>query len=161
MDIHASKIEILKVSNTKREKETSTVSLSNLLQKPDRTRPYRHRPHDLFKCPVRRPWSPATPPTTTFISTSPSQMRRLAGSGSPLWIKLSRSTHVQLSPDISDLRTTTTPGSLETRQYIRDLDRLAETTTTAQELYDKMLELYPDRVNPGWALWNSARAVKP
>ena len=50
-----SKIEILKVSNTKREKETSTVSLSNLLQKPDRIRPYRHRPHDLFKCPVRRP----------------------------------------------------------------------------------------------------------
>jgi glyoxylase-like metal-dependent hydrolase (beta-lactamase superfamily II) len=49
----------------------------------------------------------------------------------------------------------------ETRQYIRDFDRLAETTTTAQELYGKMLELYPNRVNPGWALWSSARAVKP
>lgn len=48
----------------------------------------------------------------------------------------------------------------ETRQYIRDFDRLAEATTTAQELYDKMLELYPNRVNPGWALWSSARAVK-
>jgi hypothetical protein len=48
----------------------------------------------------------------------------------------------------------------QTRQYIRDFDRLAETTTTAQELYDKMLGLYPDRVNPGWALWGSARAVK-
>jgi hypothetical protein len=48
----------------------------------------------------------------------------------------------------------------ETRQYIRDFDRLAETTTAAQELYDKMLELYPNRVNPGWALWSSARAVK-
>ncbi len=48
----------------------------------------------------------------------------------------------------------------ETKQYIRDFDRLAETTTTAQELYDKMLELYPSRVNPGWALWSSARAVK-
>ena len=48
----------------------------------------------------------------------------------------------------------------ETRQYIRDFDRLAGTTTTVQELYDKMLELYPDRVNPGWALWSSARAVK-
>src|SRR5207245_7505207 len=48
----------------------------------------------------------------------------------------------------------------ETRQYIRDFDRLAGTTTTAQELYDKMLELYPNRVNPGWALWSSARAVK-
>lgn len=49
----------------------------------------------------------------------------------------------------------------ETRQYIRDFDRLAKTTATAQELYDKMLELYPNRVNPGWALWSSARAVKP
>lgn len=49
----------------------------------------------------------------------------------------------------------------ETRQYIRDFDRIAETSTTAQELYDKMLELYPHRVNPGWALWSSARAVKP
>ena len=48
----------------------------------------------------------------------------------------------------------------QTRQYIRDFDRLVETTTTAQELYDKMLEIYPNRVNPGWALWNSARAVK-
>ena len=48
----------------------------------------------------------------------------------------------------------------ETRQYIRDFDRLAQTTKTAQGLYDKMLELYPNRVNPGWALWSSARAVK-
>jgi len=48
----------------------------------------------------------------------------------------------------------------ETRQYIRDFDRFAEITTTAQELYDKMLELYPNRINPGWALWSSARAVK-
>jgi glyoxylase-like metal-dependent hydrolase (beta-lactamase superfamily II) len=48
----------------------------------------------------------------------------------------------------------------ETRQYIRDFDRLVEMTATAQELYDKMLELYPNRVNPGWALWSSARAVK-
>jgi glyoxylase-like metal-dependent hydrolase (beta-lactamase superfamily II) len=49
----------------------------------------------------------------------------------------------------------------ETRQYIRDFDRLVETTKTAQELYDKVLEIYPSRVNPGWALWSSARAVKP
>jgi glyoxylase-like metal-dependent hydrolase (beta-lactamase superfamily II) len=48
----------------------------------------------------------------------------------------------------------------ETRQYIRDFDRIAQITRTAQELYDKMLELYPNRVNPGWALWSSARAVK-
>ena len=48
----------------------------------------------------------------------------------------------------------------ETRQYIRDFDRLTETTPTAQQLYDEMLKLYPNRVNPGWALWSSARAVK-
>jgi glyoxylase-like metal-dependent hydrolase (beta-lactamase superfamily II) len=48
----------------------------------------------------------------------------------------------------------------ETRQYIRDFDRLAEKAATARELYDKMLELYPDRANPG-ALWGSARAAKP
>jgi hypothetical protein len=54
------------------------------------------------------------------------------------------------------------PGIIEqTRQYIRDFDRLAATTTSAQALYDKMLELHPNRVNPGWALWSSARAVKP
>ena len=48
----------------------------------------------------------------------------------------------------------------ETRQYIRDFERLMQTTKTAQELYDQMLKLYPNRVNPGWALWSSARAVK-
>jgi hypothetical protein len=47
----------------------------------------------------------------------------------------------------------------ETRQYIRAFDRLAQ-TTTARELYDQMLSLYPERVNPG-ALWSSARAFKP
>jgi glyoxylase-like metal-dependent hydrolase (beta-lactamase superfamily II) len=49
----------------------------------------------------------------------------------------------------------------ETRQYIRDFDRLVETTKTAKELYDRMLEIYPNRVNPGWALWGSASALKP
>src|SRR6266436_1696260 len=47
----------------------------------------------------------------------------------------------------------------ETRQYIRDFDRLAETTTTARELYDQVLSLYPQRVNSS-RLWASARAVK-
>ena len=48
----------------------------------------------------------------------------------------------------------------ETRQYIRDFDRLAQTAATARELYDQMLQLYPDRANPG-ALWGSAHAAKP
>jgi glyoxylase-like metal-dependent hydrolase (beta-lactamase superfamily II) len=55
-----------------------------------------------------------------------------------------------------------TPGIIEeTRQYIRDFDGLVEATKTASELYDRMLEIYPNRVNPGWALWSSARAAKP
>ena len=48
----------------------------------------------------------------------------------------------------------------ETRQYIRDFDRLLK-RQTAQGLYDGMLHFIPNRVNPGWALWSSARAVKP
>lgn len=48
----------------------------------------------------------------------------------------------------------------ETRQYIRDFDRLAEKSNSTRELYDAMLELYPSRVNPHWALWGSARAAK-
>jgi len=47
----------------------------------------------------------------------------------------------------------------ETRQYIRDFIRLNEATKTARELYDQMLELYPDRANPG-SLWSSAAAAK-
>jgi glyoxylase-like metal-dependent hydrolase (beta-lactamase superfamily II) len=48
----------------------------------------------------------------------------------------------------------------ETRTYIRDFIRLSEETTTARELYDRMLALYPDRINPG-SLWGSANAIKP
>ena len=47
----------------------------------------------------------------------------------------------------------------ETRRYIRDFIRLNDETRTARELYDKMLELYPDRANPG-SLWSSAAAAK-
>jgi hypothetical protein len=48
----------------------------------------------------------------------------------------------------------------ETRQYIRDFDRIAETTRTARELYDRVLALNPDRINPD-VVWISAQAVKP
>jgi glyoxylase-like metal-dependent hydrolase (beta-lactamase superfamily II) len=47
----------------------------------------------------------------------------------------------------------------ETRQYIRDFDRLIDNTASTKELYDEMLALYPDRLNRG-ALWGSARAIK-
>jgi glyoxylase-like metal-dependent hydrolase (beta-lactamase superfamily II) len=48
----------------------------------------------------------------------------------------------------------------ETRRYIRDFERLVVQATTARELYDDMLKLYPDWINRG-ALWTSVRAVKP
>ena len=48
----------------------------------------------------------------------------------------------------------------ETRDYIRDFDRVVETAETARQLYDQMLDLYPEHVNPGM-LWWSARTLKP
>jgi hypothetical protein len=48
----------------------------------------------------------------------------------------------------------------ETRRYIRDFDPITESTETARELYDQVLALYPELVNPGM-LWWSARALKP
>jgi hypothetical protein len=54
-----------------------------------------------------------------------------------------------------------TPNILEeTRKYIRDFDRIAANTKTASELYNQMLAIHPDRVNPA-VLWLSARSVKP
>jgi hypothetical protein len=47
----------------------------------------------------------------------------------------------------------------ETRRYISDFERLAVQTTTALELYDQMLKLYPDLGNRG-AHWSSVRAIK-
>jgi hypothetical protein len=48
---------------------------------------------------------------------------------------------------------------VRTEAGIRDSECLAG-TTTERELYDKMLELYPERVNP-LSLWFSAHAAKP
>src|ERR1700681_3297066 len=47
----------------------------------------------------------------------------------------------------------------ETRQYLRDFNRLNTATTTARELYDAMLQIYPNRVNPG-SLWGAANIAK-
>ena len=47
----------------------------------------------------------------------------------------------------------------ETRQYLRDFNRLNEATTTARQLYDAMLELHPNHVNPG-SLWGAANVAK-
>jgi glyoxylase-like metal-dependent hydrolase (beta-lactamase superfamily II) len=48
----------------------------------------------------------------------------------------------------------------ETRRYIRDFDRIAQITSTAQDLYKQVIALYPDRINPD-ALWISAQGVNP
>jgi glyoxylase-like metal-dependent hydrolase (beta-lactamase superfamily II) len=54
-----------------------------------------------------------------------------------------------------------TPNNIEaTRKYIRDFDRIDSYTKTALELYNEMLAIYPERVNPA-VLWYSAQAVKP
>jgi glyoxylase-like metal-dependent hydrolase (beta-lactamase superfamily II) len=47
----------------------------------------------------------------------------------------------------------------ETRQYLLDFNRLNEATKTARELYDAMLDLHPNRANPG-SLWGAANAAK-
>ena len=47
----------------------------------------------------------------------------------------------------------------ETRRYIQNFIRLKDQTASAHELYDRMLALYPDRINPG-SLWGSANAAK-
>jgi glyoxylase-like metal-dependent hydrolase (beta-lactamase superfamily II) len=48
----------------------------------------------------------------------------------------------------------------ETRRYLRDFAASLASTSTALELYQKMLSLYSDRVNPG-SLWAAAKAAKP
>ena len=62
--------------------------------------------------------------------------------------------HGPLDPDNS-------PRHIEaTRRYLHDFERLERETTTAREFYDRMLALYPDRINPG-SLWGSTRSAKP
>lgn len=52
------------------------------------------------------------------------------------------------------------PSNIEqTRQYLRDFNRLDAMTRTPIALYDAMLALYPNRANPG-SLWGGANAAK-
>jgi glyoxylase-like metal-dependent hydrolase (beta-lactamase superfamily II) len=62
--------------------------------------------------------------------------------------------HGVLNPDSS-------PRHIEeTRRYLRDFLASLAKTSTAMELYQTMLSLHPDRVNPG-SLWAAAKAFKP
>jgi glyoxylase-like metal-dependent hydrolase (beta-lactamase superfamily II) len=47
----------------------------------------------------------------------------------------------------------------ETREYLRDFDRLDQATHTPRELFDAMIQRHPDRANPG-SLWGAANAAK-
>lgn len=61
--------------------------------------------------------------------------------------------HGPLVPDNS-------PAHIEaTRRYLQDFDRLDQKTKTARELYDDMLALYPNHINPG-SLWGSSVSAK-
>jgi glyoxylase-like metal-dependent hydrolase (beta-lactamase superfamily II) len=48
----------------------------------------------------------------------------------------------------------------QTAAYLRDFNAAAAETSTAEELYDRMLARYPRRANPG-ALWGGAKVAKP
>jgi glyoxylase-like metal-dependent hydrolase (beta-lactamase superfamily II) len=48
----------------------------------------------------------------------------------------------------------------ESRRYLHDFNANLASTSTSLDLYEKMLTLHPNRVNPG-SLWATARAVKP
>ena len=55
--------------------------------------------------------------------------------------------------DVTDLFAFTSP------ENPARINRLDTTTTTVRDLYDAMLEIYPDRVNPG-SLWGAANTAK-
>ena len=52
------------------------------------------------------------------------------------------------------------PERDDSPRIIEEPRHLTRIATTARELYDEMLQLYPNRANPG-SLWGSARAAKP
>lgn len=62
--------------------------------------------------------------------------------------------HGVLDPDCS-------PRHIEeTRRYLRDFVASLASTSMATELYETMLSMHPDRLNPG-SLWAAAKASKP
>jgi hypothetical protein len=44
-------------------------------------------------------------------------------------------------------------------RYLLDFNRLNAATADVRQLYDAMLEIYPDRVNPG-SQWGAANNAK-
>src|SRR5215510_13595161 len=50
-------------------------------------------------------------------------------------------------------------GGMRPTERISGRHRVAVSTSTAMDLYEKMLALYPNRVNPG-SLWATAKVLK-
>ncbi len=48
----------------------------------------------------------------------------------------------------------------ETRKYILDFNAALKVSSSQRDLYERMLAIYPDRVNPG-SLWAAAKAAEP
>jgi len=46
------------------------------------------------------------------------------------------------------------------RAYLHDFNSSLASKSTSLDLYEKMLTLHPNRVNPG-SLWATAKTVKP
>jgi glyoxylase-like metal-dependent hydrolase (beta-lactamase superfamily II) len=52
------------------------------------------------------------------------------------------------------------PDNIEkTRLYLQDFDAAVQRTDSAEDLYEAMIERYPDRINRA-VVWNSAHAIK-
>ncbi|KAK6429076.1 hypothetical protein LTR95_014775 [Oleoguttula sp. CCFEE 5521] len=47
-----------------------------------------------------------------------------------------------------------------TKAYFENFNRIAESSNTAEEVYARMMEIYPTRLNPG-SLWSGAKLVFP
>ena len=60
-----------------------------------------------------------------------------------------------------DSRAFDNPAQIQaTRRYLTDARRLLESSGSAEEFYEAMLRLHPNRLNPG-ALWGAAITLFP
>jgi glyoxylase-like metal-dependent hydrolase (beta-lactamase superfamily II) len=60
-----------------------------------------------------------------------------------------------------DPRAFDNPSQIQaTRRYLTDARRLLESASSAEQFYNEMLALHPDRINPG-ALWGAAITLLP
>jgi hypothetical protein len=82
------------------------------------------------------------------------------------WRRLSRSETADLSVHTAMASRAMTKGGADGQALrataaivMANAGGLKDETATAQELYDRMLALYPDRINPG-SLWGSVNAAK-